>query len=148
MEGILSLGFFSMANKVTNVLGKSFPYIVTGCLIAAIWIYFLFLVPRKARHYESLSAYLSDIFHFRVMLVGAIAKVLYLASAILVLLIGLVAMFVYNFFTGLIGLIILQMLLRLIFEVVMVLFSIQENFAAIKGGTQNHSIINHNEGDQ
>ena len=64
MEGFLKLGFFSMAEKITETLSGSFAYILTGAVIVAIWIYFLFLVPRKQKRYNKLSDYLLDVLNF------------------------------------------------------------------------------------
>jgi ABC-type multidrug transport system fused ATPase/permease subunit len=132
MEGFLKLGFFSMADKVTDALGKSFPYILTGAVIAAIWIYFLLIVPRKTKRYDSFLEYAHDILNFRTMLTSGLFKILYMAFAIVILITGFVAMFAANFMVGLVGLIILEIILRVIFELVMVLFSIQENLVAIR----------------
>ncbi|HBR01231.1 MAG TPA: hypothetical protein DD738_01305 [Ruminiclostridium sp.] len=132
METILKLGFFSMANKVTDALGKSFPYILTGAVIAAIWIYFLFIVPKKSKRYESFSDYFHDVLNFRVMVTTGLAKILYIAFVIVLLVVGFVAMFAANFMVGLIGTIILQVLLRVTFELILVVFSIQENLLAIR----------------
>ncbi len=132
MESFLKLGFFSMADKVTDAIGKAFPYIFTGAVIIAIWIYFLFLVPRKTKRYNGLSEYLHDILNFRVMLSSGLAKILYMAFALVLFIVGVVAMFVANFLVGLVGTLILQIILRVLFELVMVFFSIQENVSIIK----------------
>ncbi len=132
MEGFLKLGFFSMADKVTDALGKTMPFILTGAIIIAIWIYFLFLVPKHQKNYNSLKEYLRDVLHFKVMLASVLAKILYIASAIVLLIIGLVAMFVANFLVGLVGTLILQIILRVLFEIFMVVFSIQENIVAMR----------------
>lgn len=116
-----------MADKVTTALEKPFPFIVTGAVIAAIWIYFLFLIPRKGKRYDDFLDYMNDVLNFKVMLTGVVAKILYIAFAIVIFIVGIVAIFAANFFVGLIGMLILQLLLRLFFEMVMVLFSVQEN---------------------
>lgn len=132
MEGFLRLGFFSMAEKVTKALGGSLPYIITGAVIVGIWVYFLFLVPRKSKRYDNFLDYLSDVLNFRVMIGSALAKILYIAFALTLIIIGLVAMVAANFLLGLIGTIILQIVLRALFEVVMVFFSIQENVVFLR----------------
>jgi small-conductance mechanosensitive channel len=132
MEGFLKLGFFSMADKITETLKGSFAYILTGAVIIAIWIYFLFLVPRKQKRYDKVSDYLQDVLNFGVMLGSGLAKILYIAFAIVLVVVGIVAMFVTNFFIGLLGTIILQIILRVLFEIFMVIFSIQENVIAIR----------------
>lgn len=132
MESFLKLGFFSMADKVTDALGGSFPYILTGTVIVAIWIYFLLLVPRKSKRYDNFSEYLYDVLNFRVMLTGGLAKILYIALALVLLIVGIVAMFAANFLVGFIGTIILEIILRVLFELIMVFFSIQENVATIR----------------
>lgn len=126
MEGFLRLGFFSMAEKITEALRGAFPYILTGAVIVAIWIYFLFIVPKKHKRYSSIKEYLQDVLNFRLMLGSGLAKILYIALSIVLLVIGVVAMFVANFFVGLLGTIILLIILRVLFEIAMVLFSIQE----------------------
>lgn len=138
MEGILRLGFFTMAEKVTTALKGPFPFIVTGAVIAAIWIYFLFLIPRKTKRYASFAEYMNDVLNFKVMLTGVVSKILYIAFTIVVLIVGVVAMFVANFFVGLIGMLILQLILRLFFEFVMVLFSIQENLVVFNDRVDDH----------
>ncbi|NLU31279.1 MAG: hypothetical protein GXX04_01460 [Clostridiaceae bacterium] len=138
MEGILRLGFFTMAEKVTAALKGPFPFIVTGAVIAAIWIYFLFLIPRKTKRYGSFAEYLNDVLNFKVMLMGVVAKILYIAFTIVAFIVGIVAMFAANFFVGLIGMLILELLLRLFFELVMVLFSIQENLVVFNDRIDNH----------
>ena len=132
MELFLELGFFSMADKVTNALGKSLPFIITGALIAAIWIYFLFMVPRHSKHYESFVDFISDILHFKMMLAGGLAKILYVTAFITIMIIGVVAIFAANFLAGLIGTILLQIITRVIFELFMAVFSLQENLNAIR----------------
>jgi len=132
MEGFLRLGFFSMAEKITETLKGSFAYILTGAIIVAIWIYFLFLVPRKQRRYDKLSDYLLDVFNFEVMLGSGLAKILYIAFAIVLIVVGIVAMFVANFFVGLLGTLILEIILRVLFEIFMVVFSIQSNILTIR----------------
>jgi len=132
MEGFLKLGFFSMAEKITETLKGSFAYILTGAIIVAIWIYFLFLVPRKQKRYDRFSDYLQDVFNFEVMLSSGLAKILYIAFAIVLIVIGIVAMFVTNFFIGLLGTLILEIILRVLFEVFMVIFSIQSNIQTIR----------------
>ncbi len=132
MEGFLRLGFFSMAEKVTKALVNSLPYIITASVIAGIWIYFLFLVPRKAKRYDNFLDYLSDILNFRVMMTSALAKILYIALALVLIVIGFVAMFAANFLIGLIGTIILEIILRVMFEFVMVFFSLQENVVFLR----------------
>ncbi|NLM73399.1 MAG: hypothetical protein GX184_05150 [Clostridiaceae bacterium] len=132
MEGFLRLGFFSMAEKVTKALGGSLPYIITAAVIAGIWVYFLFLVPRKTKRYDSFLDYLSDVLNFRVMVTSALAKILYIAFALVLVVIGIVAMFAANFLIGLIGTIILEIILRAMFELVMVFFSIQENIILLR----------------
>lgn len=132
MEGFLKLGFFSMAEKITEALSGVFPYILTGSVIVAIWIYFLLLVPKKQKRYNSISEYLLDVFNFRLMLGGGLAKILYISFVIVLLVVGLVAMFVANFFVGLLGTIILQIILRVLFELFMLMFSIQENVIFLK----------------
>jgi hypothetical protein len=132
MEGFLKLGFFTMADKVVDALGKTTPFIFTGAVIAAIWIYFLFLVPKQKINYNSFRDYIVDVLHFRVMLACVLAKILYIASAIVLLIIGIVAMIVANFMVGLVGTVILQIVLRVLFEIFMVLFSIQENIVAMR----------------
>jgi len=132
MEGFLRLGFFSMAEKITETLKGSFAYILTGAIIVAIWIYFLFLVPRKQRRYDKLSEYLQDVFNFEIMLGSGLAKILYIAFAIVLIVVGIVAMFVTNFFIGLLGTLILEIILRVLFEVFMVIFSIQSNVLTIR----------------
>ena len=138
MEGILRLGFFTMAEKGTAARKGPFPFIVTGAVIAAIWIYFLFLIPRKTKRYDSFAEYMNDVLNFKVMLTGVVAKILYIAFTIVVLIVGVVAMFVANFFVGLIGMLILQLILRLFFELVMVLFSIQENLVVFNDRVDVH----------
>lgn len=132
MDWFLKLGFFSMADKVTNAIGGALPYIITGSVIVAIWIYFLFLVPKKEKRYDRVSDYLNDILNFRQMLSSGLAKILYISFAIVVFIVGLVAIFAANFLVGLLGTLILEIILRVIFEVIMVVFSIQENVTAIR----------------
>lgn len=139
MEGFLKLGFFSMADKITDTLSGAFPYILTGAVIVAIWIYFLFLVPKKQKHYESVSEYLQDVLNFRLMLGSGLAKILYIAFSIVLLVVGIVAIFVVNFIVGLLGTIILEIILRVLFELFMVVFSIQENVIAIKEHQEKHT---------
>ncbi|NLB79922.1 MAG: hypothetical protein GX796_14075 [Clostridiaceae bacterium] len=132
MDSFLKLGFFSMADKITDALSSSFPYIVTGAVIVAIWIYFLFLVPRKQKRYDKASDYIQDVLNFGVMLGSGLAKILYIAFSIVLVIVGIVAMFVTNFFVGLLGTLILEIILRVLFEIFMVVFSIQENVIAIR----------------
>lgn len=138
MEQILSMGFFTMAEKITTALQKSFPFIVTGAVIVAIWIYFLFLIPRKSKRYDGFLEYMNDVLNFKVMLLGVVAKILYIAFSLVVFVIGIVAIFVANVFVGILGMLILELILRLFFEVIMVLFSLQENMVAFNNRVDDH----------
>lgn len=140
MEGFLKLGFFSMADKVTDALGKSMPFIMTGAVIAAIWIYFLFLVPRHQKHYERISDFFKDVLHFKVMLSSALAKILYIACAMVLFIVGVVAMFAANFLVGLVGTLILEIVLRVLFEIFMAVFSIQEHVVAVREKKENMEV--------
>ena len=64
MEGILRLGFYDGRESYRGAEGP-FPFIVTGAVIVAIWIYFLFLIPRKTRRYGSFAEYLNDVLNFK-----------------------------------------------------------------------------------
>lgn len=132
MDWFLRLGFLSMTDKVTDAIGGAMPYILTGAVIVAIWIYFLFLVPKKEKRYDRFSDYLNDVLNFRLMLSSGLAKILYIACALVVLVVGLVAIFAANFLVGLLGTLILEIVLRVFFEVFMVFFSIHENITIIK----------------
>jgi len=132
MNWLFKLGFASMADKVTDAIGGAMPYILTGAVIVAIWIYFLFLVPRKEKRYSRFSDYINDVLNFRLMLSNGLVKILYIAAALVVLVIGLVAIFAANFLVGLLGTIVLEIVIRVIFELFMVLFSIQENLLSIR----------------
>ena len=124
------MGFFSMAEKVTKLWEVRCPILLPERLS---WeLYFLFLVPRKSKRYDNFLYYLSDVLNFRVMIGSALAKILYIAFALTLIIIGLVAMVAANFLVGLIGTIILQIVLRALFEVVMVFFSIQENVVFLR----------------
>ncbi|MCX7772388.1 MAG: DUF4282 domain-containing protein [Clostridia bacterium] len=135
MQWFLKLGFFSMADKVTDAIGKSLPYILTGAVIAAIWIYFLLLTPHKPKGHSGFLSYLRDVLTFRIMLSSVIAKIFYIACALVVLVIGIIAMFAANILVGFIGMLVLEIVLRVLFEIFMVLFSIQENVVAIRDQT-------------
>ncbi|HHW22797.1 MAG TPA: DUF4282 domain-containing protein [Clostridiaceae bacterium] len=132
MDWFLKLGFFSLTDKVTDAIGGAMPYIITGAVIVAIWIYFLFLVPKKEKRYDRVSDYLNDVLNFRLMLSSGLVKILYIAFALVVLIVGIVAIFAANFLVGLLGTIILEIVLRVMFEIFMVVFSIQENVTTIK----------------
>ncbi len=132
MEGFLKLGFFSMANKITLALGGSLPYIITGAVIVSIWIYFLFLVPKSGKRYARFTEYLYDIFNFEIMVSRVIGKILYMAAALVILVIGVVAMFAANFLNGLIGLLVLELILRVIFEFFLLLFNIHSDLQNLK----------------
>jgi type II secretory pathway component PulF len=139
MEKLLSLGFFTMAGKITAALEKPFPYIVTAAVIAAIWIYFLFLIPRKTKRYNSFADYMNDLLNFRVSLMAVVAKILYIAFSIVIFIVGVVAIFVANFFVGILGMLILELILRLFFEAIMVLFSLQENMVILNDRLDDHA---------
>jgi uncharacterized membrane protein len=78
------------------------------------------------------------VLNFKVMLMGVVAKILYIAFVIVVFIVGIVAMITANFFVGLVGMLILQLILRLFFELIMVLFSIQENLVIFNDRIDNH----------
>ena len=141
MEAFLKLGFFSMADKVTDALGRFMPFILTGSVIAAIWIYFLLLVPKHQKHYDSIISYIRDVLQFRVMIGSALAKILYIAFSLVLIIVGFVAMFVANFLVGLVGTILLEIILRVMFELFMLAFSIHENVVAIREHKDN--IVEH-----
>lgn len=147
MDWFLRLGFLSMTDKVTDAIGGAMPYILTSAVIVAIWIYFLFLVPKKEKRYDRFSDYLNDVLNFRLMLSSGLAKILYIACALVVLVVGLVAIFAANFLVGLLGTLILEIILRVLFEVFMVIFSIHENITIIKEKQQEISESNYDYDD-
>ena len=74
--------------------------------------------------------YLSDVLNFRVMVTSALANS-YIAFALVLVVIGIVAM-LRKFPDSLRGTIILEIILRAMFELVMVFFSIQENIILLR----------------
>lgn len=126
MQGFFKMGIFTAIQKLGELFEKAFPLIGMISLIAAIWIYFLFLSKDRPVHQKGILKSLQNALSFRTMFSVVLIRVLYIASALAIFISGVVTMITVAFFPSLIGMLLLELLLRVICEGLLVVFSIHE----------------------
>jgi len=114
-------------------------------LILGIVLAIIFLPTRKRPNYAKNPAllFLYEFFNFKTMLLGVILKIFYIASAIALVFVGLYYMFGISFFGGLAILILGNVLIRVLFESIMLLFSVNDSLTSLTRhitGKEDHRI--------
>ncbi len=123
MEQAAALGVFGALQKMTTTFSGILPILILLSLIAGVWIYYLLVaIHEPTRH--TLKESLQRFLRFDTMLWPLIGRVLYISTTVFLILSGLITMIAVNFLSGLVGTFLLLILVRILSEMVMVLFSI------------------------
>jgi len=104
-------------------------------LIGGFVLLFVFLPEKKERQYKDFTLQLYRILNFRKMFSMTIIKLMYLISMLFITLMGLVVLFSENFFGGLLTIIIGNLIIRVVYELCLLVFSIHENLSQINHTT-------------
>lgn len=131
MEGLFRMGIFESIQKIGDIFQQSLPAILMVSFIAAIWIYYLVLAKDPAEHHAGFLQSLRNALSFRSMFSLVLIRVLYIAGALAILICGFISMFGVSFFPSLIAMVILEVVLRLVCEALMVVFSIHEQICEL-----------------
>ena len=123
MEQAAELGVFGALKKMTDVFSGWLPVLVLVSLTAGVWLYFL-LVSRHETQHRTLMDCVRRFLRFEALLWPVLGRVLYLSLSVFLLLSGLMTMLLINFFSGLISTALLLVLVRILFEMSMMLFTI------------------------
>lgn len=104
-----------------------------GGIILGIILAVVFMPSKKRNDYRNKPGllFLHDFLNFKSMIIGIILKVTYIIFTFVLTLLGLYAMFTTGFGTGILILIFGNVLLRILYEQMMILFSIHENMNKI-----------------
>ena len=125
MEQAASLGIFGALQKMTETFRGLLPILILISLIAGVWLYYLF-VARHQPAYPDWKDGIRGILRFDVMFWPLLGRILYISVSVFLLLSGIVTMVAVNFLGGLVGMALLLVIARILFEMLMVLFSIHE----------------------
>ena len=125
MEQAAALGIFGALRRMTEVFSGWLPILALVSLIAGVWLYYL-LVARHEPQHHTLAACLRVFLRFEALLWPIVGRVLYLSISVFLLLSGLMTTFFVNFFGGLVGTVLLLLIVRILFEMSMMLFGIHE----------------------
>ena len=123
MEQAAELGVFGALKKMTDVFSGWLPVLVIVSLTAGVWLYYL-LVSRHEPQHRTLMDCVRRFLRFEALLWPVLGRVLYMSLSVFLCLSGLMTMFLINFFSGLIGMVLLLVLVRILFEMSMMLFTI------------------------
>ncbi len=120
MEQAASLGVFGALQKMTETFRGVLPVFILLSLTAGVWLYYL-LVARHEGTDRTFGEALRDFLRFEQMFWPLLGRVLYLSVTVFLLLSGMLTMFAVNFFGGLVGTAVLLVVVRILFEMSMVL---------------------------
>jgi hypothetical protein len=123
MEQAAELGIFGALKKMTEVFSGWLPILVLVSLIAGVWLYYL-LVARHEPQHVTLVSCLRSFLRFESLLWPIVGRVLYLSISVFLILSGLMTTFFVNFFGGIVGMVLLLLIVRILFEMSMMLFGI------------------------
>lgn len=98
---------------------------------AGLVVYFLFLAPNRPSQYKGFTGWLHRFLNFDEMLTTIIVKIAYVATAVYLVLSGLVTMFTANFLAGLLLIVLGNVAARMVYEFIIVLFSMHSNVVSI-----------------
>jgi hypothetical protein len=88
-----------------------------------VWLYYL-LVARHEPQHVTLVSCLRSFLRFESLLWPIVGRVLYLSISVFLILSGLMTTFFVNFFGGIVGMVLLLLIVRILFEMSMMLFGI------------------------
>ena len=131
MEQAAELGIFGALKKMTDVFSGWLPVLVIVSLTAGVWLYFL-LVSRHEPQHRTLMDCVRRFLRFEALLWPVLGRVLYLSLSVFLVLSGVMTMFLINFFSGIVGTVLLLVLVRILFEMSMMLFTIHGKLMRIK----------------
>ncbi len=134
MEQAASLGVFGALQKMTETFRGVLPIFILLSLVAGVWLYYL-LVSRHEPSDRSFGEALRAFLRFEQMFWPLLGRVLYLSLSVFLVLSGLLTMIAVNFFGGLVGTTLLLLVVRILFEMTLVLFSLYERLLHLEGGT-------------
>jgi hypothetical protein len=137
MEQAASLGVFGALQKMTKAFSGLLPILILISLIAGVWLYYFF-VARHQPIYPDWKDGIKGILRFDVMFWPLLGRILYISISVFLLLSGIITMVAVNFLGGLVGMALLLILFRILFEMLLVLFSIHERL--MKQGRQTEGI--------
>lgn len=123
MEQAAELGIFGALKRMTEVFSGWLPILVLVSLTAGVWLYYL-LVSRHEPQHRTLIDCVRRFLRFEALMWPVVGRVLYLSLSVFLLLSGLMTTILVNFFSGLVGTVLLLVLLRILFEMSMMLFTI------------------------
>lgn len=113
---------YSSFNALAGAAAVGIILIVVS-VIATVLLLLLFMKPAKARSYTGKARWLYDLLSFRQFWLGSILKVLYIFTTIYLILYGIYMLFV-SFGLGLALLLLGPVLARVVYEMLLLLFSI------------------------
>ncbi len=125
MENAASWGVFGALQKMTSAFSGLLPYLILLSFIAGIWLYYVF-VARHVSENITVMQWIQKFLSFDRMLWPVLSKVLYIAFSVFILFCGVITIFAVNVFGGFVGMVLLLILVRVLFELLMILFSIHE----------------------
>lgn len=131
MEQAAALGVFGALQKMTATFRGVLPIFILLSLIAGVWLYFL-LVARHEPTDHSLGEALRAFLRFESMCWPLVGRVLYLSLSVFLLLCGMLTMVAVNFFGGLVGTVVLLLVVRILFEMALVLFTLHERLLRLE----------------
>lgn len=104
-------------------------------IIGGLILLFAFLPEKKESQYKDFTLQLYRILNFRKMFSMSILKLIYLISMLFITLMGIVTLFSQSFFGGLLMIIFGNLVLRVVYELCLLIFSIHENLTQINQNT-------------
>jgi hypothetical protein len=130
MEQAAELGVFGALKRMTEVFSGWLPILVLVSLTAGVWLYYL-LVSRHEPQHRTLMECVRRFLRFESLLWPIVGRVLYLSFTVFLILTGLMTTILVNFFSGLVGTVLLLVLLRILFEMSMVLFTMHAKLMSL-----------------
>lgn len=123
----------SLNDTTTGIFTATEVWIIISCILAVIGglaLYVMYLSPKNEKNFKGDLLKIHKFFNFKITIIQPILKVLYLISAIAVTL----ASFAYigtNFFKFLFILVVGNIVLRMVFEVLLLLMTLTNNVREI-----------------
>ncbi len=124
---------YSLAENLNTV--STIIFVIA--IIAAIFVYFIFLNPKNEKKLTGFKNWLYNFLSFRILFIEAFCKIIYMASAITITVVGVV-MFFYGFsevslfLAGLLVIILGNIILRILFEYSLVFIMLFKNTGDIR----------------
>lgn len=118
-----------------NMIGGAGIICLILAIIGAFVLLFAFLPKWKESRYTGFTLRLYKVLNFRETFSLSLLKLLYLISLIYTSLMGLVILLSFNFFIGLVTIVVSNLFLRVVYEVFILIFSIHDNLSQINQNT-------------